>query len=66
MVCTMTVKELFDFITDPNITDDNIDDYLEKVSNCTAKMSNVQIFFKLFVHYDYVFNLLNEDLIYQV
>ncbi|EDV23063.1 uncharacterized protein TRIADDRAFT_57946 [Trichoplax adhaerens] len=35
-VCTMTVKELFDFITDPNITDDNIDDYLEKAQEIAA------------------------------
>lgn len=29
-VLTMTTKELFDFVTDPNITDKNIDRYLEK------------------------------------
>ena len=27
----MTVRELFDFVTDPNITDENIEAYLEKV-----------------------------------
>lgn len=35
-VATMTVKELFDFITDPSITDDNMDAYLEKVSETVA------------------------------
>lgn len=28
----MTVKELFDFITDATITCDNMDDYLDKMS----------------------------------
>lgn len=32
-VCVMTVKELFDFVTDPTITDDNIDNYLEKAQD---------------------------------
>ncbi|XP_075224916.1 RIO kinase 1 [Lycorma delicatula] len=31
-VATMTVKELFDFITDPTINEKNMDAYLEKVS----------------------------------
>lgn len=35
-VATMTVKELFDFITDPSITDTNMDAYLEKVSETVA------------------------------
>ncbi len=26
----MTVKELFDFVTDPTVRDENIDDYLDK------------------------------------
>lgn len=30
-VAAMTVRELFDFITDPSITCNNIDQYLEKV-----------------------------------
>ncbi|XP_074641721.1 serine/threonine-protein kinase RIO1-like [Tubulanus polymorphus] len=30
-VCTMTVKELFDFVTDMTITDENIEDYIEKM-----------------------------------
>ena len=28
-VCTLTVKELFDFVTDMSITADNLDDYLD-------------------------------------
>jgi len=27
----MTVKELFDFVIDPSIADNDVDDYLEKV-----------------------------------
>lgn len=30
-VAVMTVRELFEFITDPSITSENIDDYLLKV-----------------------------------
>lgn len=30
-VAVMTVRELFDFITDPSITSQNIDQYLDKV-----------------------------------
>ena len=30
-VCVMSVKELFDFVTDPTISDDNIDEYLDKM-----------------------------------
>jgi RIO kinase 1 len=26
----MTVKELFDFVTDPTVNDDNINDYLDR------------------------------------
>jgi len=35
-VATMTVKELFDFITDPTITDNNRDAYLDKMSERAA------------------------------
>lgn len=35
-VCVMTVRELFNFVTDPNITDDNVDDYLEKAQDVAA------------------------------
>ena len=30
-VCVLSLRQLFDFVTDPNITDDNIDLYLDKV-----------------------------------
>ena len=30
-VCVMTVKELFDFVTDVTITEQNVDEYLEKM-----------------------------------
>lgn len=29
----MTVRELFDFVTDPSINSENMDDYLTKVSD---------------------------------
>jgi RIO kinase 1 len=35
-VATMTVKELFDFITDPTITESNRDAYLDKMSEKAA------------------------------
>ncbi|XP_033608866.1 serine/threonine-protein kinase RIO1 isoform X2 [Cryptotermes secundus] len=35
-VATMTVKELFDFITDPTVTDSNRDAYLDKMSERAA------------------------------
>ena len=35
-VCVMTVKELFDFVTDPNINDGNMEDYLEKAQSIAA------------------------------
>lgn len=31
-VATMTIKELFDFITDQSITEDNMEEYLERIS----------------------------------
>ncbi|XP_037907829.1 serine/threonine-protein kinase RIO1 [Hermetia illucens] len=31
-VATMTVKELFDFITDPTVTEENMDEYLETIA----------------------------------
>ena len=36
-VCTLTVKELFDFVTDLSITADNLDEYLD---HCMALASN--------------------------
>jgi RIO kinase 1 len=35
-VCVMTVRELFDFVTDPSITDDNVSEYLDKAQEITA------------------------------
>ncbi|KAJ7337230.1 Serine/threonine-protein kinase RIO1 [Desmophyllum pertusum] len=35
-VCVMTVRELFNFVTDPSISDDNVDDYLEKAQAIAA------------------------------
>lgn len=35
-VPTMTVRELFNFVTDPTITDSNIDEYLQKVQEIAA------------------------------
>ena len=35
----MTVKELFDFITDLNITLDNINDYLDRAMQISANRS---------------------------
>lgn len=33
-IAVMTVKELFDFVVDASITDEDVDDYLEKVLDC--------------------------------
>jgi hypothetical protein len=30
-VATMTVRELFDFVTDPTLADDKVDEYLDEV-----------------------------------
>ncbi|XP_049808207.1 serine/threonine-protein kinase RIO1 [Schistocerca nitens] len=35
-VATMTVKELFDFITDPTVTERNMEEYLDRVSEKAA------------------------------
>lgn len=32
-VAVMTIRELFDFIVDPTISDENVDSYLEEVCN---------------------------------
>ena len=32
-VATMSVRELFDFVTDPTLQDENVDDYLDGVSS---------------------------------
>ncbi|RWS03660.1 serine/threonine-protein kinase RIO1-like protein [Dinothrombium tinctorium] len=36
-VLTMSVKELFDFVTDPNINETNIDEYLQKAQEIAEK-----------------------------
>ena len=36
----MTVKELFDFITDLSITDNNLDDYLDKAQEVASQRSH--------------------------
>ncbi|NXH44769.1 RIOK1 kinase, partial [Dicaeum eximium] len=36
-VAVMTVRELFEFITDPSITNENIDDYLSKAMEIASK-----------------------------
>lgn len=38
-VATMTVRELFDFITDPNVTNDNMEEYLEKIQQIASLRS---------------------------
>ncbi|XP_072017607.1 serine/threonine-protein kinase RIO1-like [Amphiura filiformis] len=42
-VCTMTVRELFDFVTDPNINSSNMDDYLEQAMERVAQRSQSEI-----------------------
>ncbi|XP_046841038.1 serine/threonine-protein kinase RIO1-like [Xenia sp. Carnegie-2017] len=38
-VCVMTVRETFDFVTDPNINDDNIEEYLEEAQKIVLSRS---------------------------
>ena len=35
-VSVMTVKELFDFVTDPTVNESNMNDYLEKAMQLTS------------------------------
>ncbi|XP_022102622.1 serine/threonine-protein kinase RIO1-like isoform X2 [Acanthaster planci] len=42
-VCTMKVRELFDFVTDPYITKDNIDEYLETAMKSASERSEQQL-----------------------
>lgn len=35
----MTVRELFDFITNPNITSENMEDYLQKLQEAAVARS---------------------------
>lgn len=43
-VAVMRVKELLDFVTDLTITDESVDDYLEKVCSCFAFEPRFPIF----------------------
>jgi len=36
-VCTMTLKELFDFVVDPTINQENIEDYLDRMAELAAE-----------------------------
>ena len=38
-VSTMTVKELFEFVTDPTVNDENIEEYLEKIQEKAVNRS---------------------------
>ena len=38
-VCTLTVKELFDFVTDVSINADNLDDYLDRLMDVASNRS---------------------------
>ncbi|GAB6022249.1 Serine/threonine-protein kinase RIO1 [Chamberlinius hualienensis] len=42
-VCTMSVKELFDFITDSTINSENMDRYLEKAEEIALSRSNNEL-----------------------
>ncbi|RWS28454.1 serine/threonine-protein kinase RIO1-like protein [Leptotrombidium deliense] len=52
-VLTMSVKELFDFVTDPNIDESNIDDYLKKAQeiaeNRGATTNEENVFIESFI-----------------
>ena len=40
-VPVMTVKELFDFVTDPTVTEENMDDYLGKAMEIAANRTDL-------------------------
>lgn len=42
----MTVRETFDFVTDPNITEENIDRYLEKVCPPPVWFGGVKLYIR--------------------
>ena len=42
-VCVMSVKELFDFVTDPLINDDNIESYLDRAQEIAANRTDVKV-----------------------
>lgn len=39
----MTMKELFEFVTDANITDDNMDEYLEEAMKLASSRSHEEL-----------------------
>ncbi|KAK3700071.1 hypothetical protein QZH41_004364 [Actinostola sp. cb2023] len=62
-VCVMTVRELFDFVTDPSITDENVGEYLEKAQEIAANRKDTdsadQLSEEVFKH-AYIPRTLNE------
>lgn len=61
-VCVMTVRELFDFVTDPSITDENVNEYLDKAQEIAANRSDEvsdQLEEEVFKH-SYIPRTLNE------
>eukprot|EP00794_Sanderia_malayensis_P015413 gene15413-16987_t len=42
-VSTLTVKELFEFVTDPTITEANIDAYLDRLQDCAVRRSKDEV-----------------------
>ena len=40
-VPVMTVKELFDFVTDPTVNEHNMDDYLDKSMELASNRENI-------------------------
>jgi len=42
-VCVMTLKELFTFITDPLISDENVDAYLERAQQVAAERTDEEV-----------------------
>ena len=40
-VCVMTMRELFDFVTDPSITSENVEEYLEKAQAIATHRSDI-------------------------
>lgn len=42
-VSTMTVKELFDFITDLSITEENLDEYLDRAMQISSQRSHHEV-----------------------
>lgn len=42
-ILTLTLKELFDFVTDPNLCDEDVDEYLDKAQNIAASRSITEL-----------------------